>query len=146
MTNHSTAHRRTARPSLALVLQRLRTAWRGRPLPVHPLLIAAYPVLFLYGQNLGELEPSDLVGPLAAIVLAALGALIIGAYAVRDGRRAALVVSVLVATLLLYGHVAGVLGPLGLRAAILQAGWIALIGVTVVIAIKAGSERLAVVT
>src|SRR5687768_18355043 len=118
MTNHSTAHRRTARPSLALVLQRFRTAWRGRPLPVHPLLLAAYPVLFLYGQNLGELQPSDLVGPLAAIVGAALAGLIVGAYLVRDSRRAALVVSALAAMLLLYGHVAGILGPLGVRPAI----------------------------
>jgi hypothetical protein len=124
---------------------RLRTAWRGRPLPVHPLLLAAYPVLFLYGQNLGELQPSDLVGPLAAIVLAALAALIIGAYLVGDGRRAALVVSALAATLLLYGHVAQILGP-GVRAAIVQAGWIGLIGVTLLIAVKAGSDRLAMLT
>lgn len=146
MTNDSTAYPSTARPATALIPARLRAAWRGRPLPVHPLLLAAYPVLFLYGQNLGELEPSDLVGPLAAIVLAALVALIIGAFLVHDGRRAALVVSALAATLLLYGHVAGILGPLGVRAAILQGGWIGLIGVTVVIAVKAGSDRLAMVT
>jgi len=129
-----------------LVPARLRAAWRGRPLPVHPLLLAAYPVLFLYGQNLGELKLSDLVGPLAAIVLAALVALIIGAYVVRDGRRAALVVSALAAALLLYGYVAEILGPLGVRAAILQAGWIGLVGLAVAIAVKAGSDRLATLT
>jgi len=141
MTNDSTAFRASAPTGGPL-----RTPWRGRPLPVHPLLVAAYPVLFLYGQNLGELDPSDLVGPLAAVVLAALGALIIGAYLVRDGRRAALVVSALAATFLLYGHVAGLLGPLGVRAAILQVGWIVLVGLTVAFAVKAGSDRLAVVT
>ncbi len=141
MTNDSTASRATAQAG-----GRLRTPWRGRPLPVHPLLLAAYPVLFLYGQNLGELAPSDLVGPLAAIVLVALAALIVGAYVVRDGRRAALVVSALAAALLLYGHVAGLLGPLGVRAVVLQVGWMALIGLTAVFAIKAGSDRLALVT
>ncbi len=113
---------------------------------MHPLLLAAYPVLFLYGQNLGELDPSDLVGPLVAIVLAALVATIVGAYLVRDGRRAALVVSVLAAALLLYGHLAGLLGPLGVRAVVLQVGWIGLIGLTVVFAARAGSARLALVT
>jgi hypothetical protein len=141
MTNDSMASRTTTP-----MRGRLGTPWRGRPLPVHPLLLAAYPVLFLYGQNLGELDPSDLVVPLAAIVLSALVALIIGAYLVRDGRRAALVVSALAATLLLYGHVAGLLGPLGVRAAVLQVGWIVLVGLTVAFAIKAGSDRLAMVT
>src|SRR5688572_19174094 len=141
MTNDSTASRATAPEG-----GRLRAPWRGRPLPVHPLLLAAYPVLFLYGQNLGELAPSDLVGPLIAIVLAALVALIVGAYLVRDGRRAALVVSAMAATLLLYGHVAGLLGPLGVRAAVLQVGWIALIGLTIVFAVRARSGRLALVT
>ena len=141
MTNDSTASRATAPEG-----GRLRAPWRGRPLPVHPLLLAAYPVLFLYGQNLGELAPSDLVGPLIAIVLAALVALIVGAYLVRDGRRAALVVSALAATLLLYGHVTGLVGPLGVRAAVLQVGWIALIGLTIVFAVRAGSGRLALVT
>ena len=62
MTNDSTASGATAPRGGGL-----RTPWRGRPFPVHPLLLAAYPVLFLYGQNLGELEPSDLVGPLVAV-------------------------------------------------------------------------------
>ena len=146
MTNHSTAHRGTARRVPGPIHRGLRTAWRGRPLPVHPVLLAAYPVLFLYGQNLGELEPSDLLGPLAAIVLVALAALIIGGYLVGEGRRAALVVSAVAATLLLYGHVADILGPLGVRAAFLQAGWIGLVGVTVVTAVKAGSDRLATLT
>ena len=141
MTNDSTASGATAPRG-----GRYRTPWRGRPLPVHPLLLAAYPVLFLYGQNLGELDPSDLVGPLVAIVLAALVALIIGAYLVQDGRRAALVVSALAAALLMYGHVAGLLGPLGVRAVVFQIGWIGLVGLTGLFAIRAGSARLALVT
>ena len=141
MTNDSTASGATAPRG-----GRFRTPWQGRPLPVHRLLLAAYPVLFLYGQNLGELRPSDLVGPLVTRVVVALAALIVGAYLVRDGRRAALVVSALAAALLLYGHVAGLLGPLGVRAVVLQVGWIGLVGLAVAFALKAGSDRLALVT
>src|SRR5688500_15192243 len=115
MTNDSTAlpvstladHR--ARPAI-------RRPWAGRPMPFHPVLLAAYPVLFLYGQNLGELTLGDLVAPLLAVTVAALVALVIGAYVLRDSRRAALVVSALAAFLLLYGHLSGVLAPPGARA------------------------------
>src|SRR5688572_25566838 len=123
MTNDSTAHLTTARPAMAVIPERLRTAWSGRPLPVHPLLVAAYPVLFLSGVNLGELELSDLFGPLVAVVGAALLLLVIGAAVLRDSRRAALVVSAVAAMLLLYGHVAGVLAPRGVQAAFQQIGW-----------------------
>ena len=40
---------------------------------VHPLLFAAYPVLFLWSQNLGEVPPEDVAQPLVLVVgLAAL--------------------------------------------------------------------------
>ena len=65
---------------MRMVMRRwLGTPWRERPFPLHPLLVAAYPVLFLYAQNLGELELTELVGPLAAIVVAAIVALVVGA-------------------------------------------------------------------
>ena len=132
---------------MRLVIGRPRgSPWRERPLPLHPLLVAAYPVLFLYGQNLGELRPADLAGPLAAIVLAALALLVLGAYLMRDGRRAALVVSAIAAALLLYGHVGEVLGPLGLRAAVMQLGWVLLVALAVAVAVRTGSARLATVT
>jgi hypothetical protein len=124
----------------------LAMPWRERQLPLHPLLIAAWPVLFLYGANIGELSLADLVGPLAAIVGAALALLVVGAYVLRDGRRAALIVSALAAALLLYGHVAGLLGPLGLRAAVLQVGWLLLIATVAVVAVRIGTTRLAGLT
>jgi len=132
---------------MRIVMRRsLGTPWRERPLPVHPLFVAAYPVLFLYGQNLGELTPWDLVWPLAAIVGAALVALVIGAYVMRDGRRAALVVSALAAALLLYGHVAEILRPLGLRGAVLQGGWAVFLVMAVAVALRAGTSRVATLT
>lgn len=117
-----------------------------RPLPLYALLFAAYPVLFLFGQNLGELEPSDLVAPLLAIVAASLALVVLGARLLRDSRRAALVVTALVAILLLYGHVAGVLGPLGIRGAFQQLGWLVLLAVAAIAAIRLGEIRLTSVT
>src|SRR5688500_2902500 len=124
MTNDSTGHRART-PS-----DRPRPgAWRGRPFPVHPLLVAAYPVLFLYGENVGELELADLVVPLLLVVAGALALLVLGALLLRDARRAAIVVSALAAVLLFYGHVTDMLGPLGVRVGVQQvalAGFVAL--------------------
>lgn len=146
MTNDSTAHREPARSAPIRIPQRLRTAWRGRPLPLHPLLLAAYPVLFLYGANVGELEPSDLLAPLAVIVAAAVAVLLVGAPVLGDARRAALVVSALAAVLLLYGHLAGVLGPLGFRAGFLQIGWAIFLVVVLIVAVRVREVGLANMT
>ncbi len=126
--------------------RRLRAAWRVRPLPLHPLLFVAYPVLFLYGQNLGELELSDLFLPLIVIVAAALAVLLLVAPVLGDSRRAALVVSALAAMLLLYGHVAGVLAPRGVLAGFQQIGWAVFVFAAGVLALRLGSGRLASVT
>ena len=143
MTNEITANPSTAH---AVIPRRRRAAWRVRPLPVHSLLLAAYPVLFLYGQNIGELEPSDLVGPLVVIVGAALALLLVGAPVFGDGRRAALVVSALAAALLLYGHLAGLAGPLGIKGGFLQIGWAVFLVAVLVVAFRIREIQLASVT
>jgi hypothetical protein len=120
--------------------------WRPRPLPFHPLLLAAYPVLFLYGQNLGELSLGDLPAPLAVILAAAFVALVVGAYILRDARRAALVVSALAAMFLLFGHLSPLLVPFGVRAGLQQVGWALFIGAVALLALRIGSARLAGVT
>ena len=124
----------------------LAMPWRDRRFPLHPMLIAAWPVLFLYGANIGELNLDDLVTPLVAVVAAAFALLVVGGYVLRDGRRAALIVSALAAALLLYGHVAGLLGPLGLRSAVLQVGWLLLVAMVAVAAVRIGSARLEGIT
>jgi len=72
---------------------------------VHPLLFAAYPVLFLWSQNLGEVPPEDVVQPLVFVVgLAAIATL---GLAVVFGMRArsALIVTPAIFGVLMYGHV-----------------------------------------
>ena len=63
---------------------------------LHPVLFAAYPVLFLWSQNVAEADPADVLVPLlvtmgaAAIVTVLLGLLL------RDVRRAAVAVTPIV--------------------------------------------------
>ncbi len=120
--------------------------FRDRPLPVYPLLVAAYPILFLYGQNLGELQLGELVLPLVGVVVATLAILVVGAYVMGDGRRAALIVAALAAALLLYGHAFDILQPLGLGPGLQQLCWTVLLVVVVVVALRVRSDRLAGLT
>ena len=72
---------------------------------MHPLLFAAYPVLFLWSQNLGEVPPEDVIQPLVFVVgLAAIATL---GLAIVFGMRArsALIVTPAIFGVLMYGHV-----------------------------------------
>ena len=72
---------------------------------VHPLLFAAYPVLFLWSQNLGEVPPEDVAQPLVFVV--GLAALVTLGLAIVFGVRArsALIVTPAIFGVLVYGHV-----------------------------------------
>lgn len=80
-----------------------RSRWSA--LPLHPLLFAAFPVLFLFAQNAVQqvtLDPLWL--PLGASLAAAAGALVTGAALLRDWRRGAILASVLVVLFFSFGH------------------------------------------
>ena len=97
-----------------------------RPVPVHPLLFAAYPTLFLYSQNLGEVAADDVLPVLLVLVLGALVALIAMSLVFRDPRRAAIVVSVVAIAFLAYGFVDRGL-PSFVPVSVQQVGWLTLI-------------------
>lgn len=66
-----------------------------RRLVVHPFLLAAYPILWLYSNNVSEASPGELVGPIA-LVLGASGLIWGGAFGLlRNARKAGLVTSIL---------------------------------------------------
>ena len=91
--------------------------------PVHPVLLAVFPILFLWAENVGETEPGEVVVPLAmAAAVAILGFLVLRAV-LRDGRRAALLVSLGVLGFLLFGHVENALRPLRITEGRLLLGW-----------------------
>jgi hypothetical protein len=85
-----------------------------RRLPLHPLLFAVYPVVFLYARNVqGEESPVDLVAPL---ILSIAGMLLVGLVSwlvFRDIHRAGLASSLVVVLVFSFGHVEGAIDPLG---------------------------------
>jgi hypothetical protein len=86
-----------------------RKGHRGRidlsALPIHPLLVAAYPVVFLFATNAAEqVTLAPLWGPLVAAIGGGLVALAAAALLARDWHRAALVATVLVIGFFGYGH------------------------------------------
>src|SRR5829696_7706660 len=64
---------------------------------VHPFLIAAFPILALYAHNVYETLPRSLVVPLGLALAGTLALWLPLRWATRDGQRAALATSVLVA-------------------------------------------------
>lgn len=116
-----------------------------RPLPVHPLLFAAYPVLYLYSQNVGEVAPGEVLVPLLLVLAGALGLLVLLSLAFRDPRRAAIVVSVLALGALAYGFVDSFI-PSVVPGWTQQLVWIALIVLSIVVAIRIGDRLRALTT
>jgi hypothetical protein len=92
--------------------------------PVHPVLIAAYPILYLWAENSGEVEANEAFGPLviavAVTVLLVVGLIVVGA----ERRRAALIGSIVAAEVLLFGHVTDALAFLRISETRLLIGWL----------------------
>ena len=73
---------------------------------MHPLLLAAYAVLFLYASNLSEADFGQVL-PVLILVLGIVGALLVaGSLVLRDALRAAVLLSAFVALFFGYRHVA----------------------------------------
>src|SRR3954467_7893581 len=78
-------------------------------LPLHPLLLAAFAVLSVYAENLTEVLPVDLggpLGPLARAVLGAAAALLLASLLLRDWRRGAIVATAGVVAFAFFGRLA----------------------------------------
>ena len=78
-------------------------------LPLHPLLLAAYAVLFVYAANISEVLPADLVGPLTTALLVAAVILALCSLLFRDARRGAVLASAIVLAVAFFGHIADLL-------------------------------------
>ena len=110
--------------------------------PIHPLLAAAYPVVFLFAVNAADqvtLEPLWL--PLAVSVAGAAVAFGVLWAVLRDPWRAGLVVTVLVTLFLWYGHAWNLAGTLIGNQVPLIVAWILLAVGGVVVALRAGEWR-----
>ncbi len=72
--------------------------------PFYPLLLIAYPVIALVGNNINEVEPVNLWRPLIVLVVIAFVLLILLKLLLKDWDRAALVLSILILLFFIYGH------------------------------------------
>ena len=115
-----------------------------RQFAVHPLLFAAFPVLYLYVHNIQEgVSTGDLLRTLALVVGATGILLAIATLVLRDQRKAALAVSALVLLFFSYGHaylvvkgwrIAGVVVG---RHKVLMSLWLLLVVAAVVLSLRA---------
>jgi hypothetical protein len=122
--------------------------WWRRQLVVHPLLFAAFPVLYLYAHNIQEgVSFGDLVRSLGIVVGGTAVLFAVAALALRNPRKAGLAVSALVLVFFSYGHVYLVVegwrvgGVVLGRHKILGPVWV-LLGIAVVIASIRTKRRL----
>ena len=117
-----------------------RPAARGRHLIIHPILFAAFPIVFLWAHNVDEgLDFGDVVGPLLLFVAVAGGLWALLTRVLRDSRRAGLVVSVLALMFFSFGYVARAAGHVqGSNLTLLLAGWCVLAAVGVVLVLPGG--------
>ncbi|MBW3658068.1 MAG: LTA synthase family protein [Actinobacteria bacterium] len=109
-----------------------------RPFPLHPLLLAAFPVLFLWSQNADEADPGEVLPVVVAVVVGVLVVAAVLALALRDLRRGALAASGVALGTLAYGFVG--LGSLP-AAAGLAVLVVVLVGVVVLVA-RSSEERV----
>lgn len=117
-------------------------AIRRWPSAIHPVLFAAYPVLFLWSQNLAEAEAGEVLPPLlvatavAGVLTIALGLIL------RDIRKAALILTPLILGFLAYGHATRLSRALDLPAVVQQLAWAAAIVVAIVLAFRLSGRNL----
>jgi hypothetical protein len=113
--------------------------------PIHPLFIAAYPVLFLFATNIREqVTLGALYGPLALAVAGAAITWLLLTALLRNWQRAALVTTILVAAFFAYGHVRNAFGEGFTDEWALMLPWAALIVIAVLGALRV--RRLSTVT
>ncbi|MBA2528564.1 MAG: sulfatase-like hydrolase/transferase [Euzebyales bacterium] len=101
--------------------------------PLHPLLFAAWPVLFLYAHNVDETPLSEGLGLLGTVLGITASLYAVLALLLRDIRRAAVMTTVLALAVLLYGHARNLVGDIT---------WLPLAWMAVAAALLAGAARL----
>src|SRR5512145_2729007 len=101
--------------------------------PFHPFIFSAYFVLALLGLTVDQVRLSVVLRPLVVVLLAA--ALLLAGLRLwlRDGRRAAILATLLLTLFFTYGHVYNALEQAGIplgRHRVLMPLWVALAGVS----------------
>ncbi|HKG57542.1 MAG TPA: sulfatase-like hydrolase/transferase [Candidatus Limnocylindrales bacterium] len=125
---------------------RVPTARPSAITPVHPPLFGAWFILFLLSQNLDEVSIGDALPVVAIAAVGATIATLAAALILRGMRRGALVAGAATIGFFAYGHVANALQPIGVPGWLQQVGWLALLVVALIVAVKGGDRTLVPVT
>src|SRR5215210_5015246 len=114
-----------------------------RRVPIHPILLAIYPILFLYGENLGEATPSDMIAPLMIVGLVTALVYAIARVVLGTG-RAALATSLLVVVFFGYGRVLDAVRgtPIAGGRLLVVAAVVVLVGLAAVVLIRRDWSRV----
>lgn len=109
--------------------------------PIHPILFASFPVLFLVAHNRDVTSLSDAIVPLAITLGVVLATQLVGTAVFRSPQKIAVVVSWLALLFFSYGHFWSLLEGRMADDALLLGGWAAL-AVIVVVAVVRTSRSL----
>lgn len=107
-------------------------------LPLHPLLLAAYAVLFVYAANISEVPTGELAQPLLTALLAAAVVLAICALLFRDLRRGAVLATAIVVAFAFFGHLGSQLDEAIVTEAVQLGAWAVFVVLVGVYARRAG--------
>jgi hypothetical protein len=113
---------------------------------VHPLLFAAYAVLFLAAENVADVALDEVLPPLGRALLGGLVVLVVAGVLLRDLRRGAIVASALVIAWSAFGHVAGLLEPLAVDREAQLLGWALFLLVALLLAVRLRERWVAALT
>jgi hypothetical protein len=110
-------------------------AWLRRVpgLPLYPVLAAAYPVIYLYAQNVQEaIDPAEIFIPLGICIGATLLVMVIGGALTRAWSAAAMASTLLLVLFFTYGMAWDWLGTFLIGQWVLLAAWLllAIIGIS----------------
>jgi len=117
-------------------LHRDRAAWLS--VPIHPILVAVFPVLFLFAENaIQQVTLKPLWIPLGLSFAAGVASLLVLSAILRDWQRGALLASLLLGLFFSYGHVWNLVGNIVRQRWVLAGIWVALAVAGVVVAVLA---------
>lgn len=119
---------------------------RLRPFPFHPVLLAAYPVLFLFAQNLSEVNLAETYQPILRAGAVALAITLVAGLALRDLRRGALVASAGVVVWFAYGYIEDLARPLAPSRDVLLGACLVILAAVAVLAWRLRPGRIAALT
>ncbi len=112
---------------------------RPRAVPLHPFLFAAYPILFLFAVNVGEVRLDELWLPLGLALAGAALTFIVARLVLGDAARAAALTSIGLVAFFGYGHIRALVGPFGVRGIVYQVAVAAAVGLAVLLVLRARS-------